>query len=154
MSQGCWLRHGSDCCSSVTKSCLILCDPRDCSTLGFPVIHCLPDLAQTHVHWVSDAIQPSLSSPYMFAYNLSQIKVVCNELSLHIRWPKYWSFSISSSNEHSRLISFRIDWFDLFEVQGTLKSLLQHTIWKHQFSDAQPSLWPNSHIHTWLMEKS
>ena len=59
-------------CCSVIKLCAILCDPMDCSTPGFPVLHCLPDLAQTHVHWVRDAIQPSLSSPYMFAYNLSQ----------------------------------------------------------------------------------
>ena len=79
------------------------------------------------------------------------IRVVFNELALHFRWPRYWSFSfsISPSNEYSGLISFRIDWFDLFEVQGTLKSLLQHTIWKHQFFGAQPSLWSNFHIYTY-----
>ena len=67
-----------------------------------------------------------------------------------MRWPKYWifSFSISPSNEYSRLISFRIDWFDLLAVQGTLKSLLQHDNSKHQFLGTQPSLWSNSHIHT------
>ena len=67
-----------------------------------------------------------------------------------MRWPKYWifSFSISPSNEYSRLISFRIDWFDLLAVQGTLKSLLQHGNSKHQFLGTQPSLWSNSHIHT------
>ena len=79
------------------------------------------------IHWVSDAIQPShpLSSPSPSALNLSQHQVFSNESALHIRWPKYWSFSISPSNE-SGLISFRINWFDLLAVQGTLKSVLQH----------------------------
>ena len=73
------------------------------------------------IHWVSDAIQPShpLSSPSPSALNLSQHQVFSNESALHIRWPKYWSFSISPSNE-SGLISFRINWFDLLAVQGTL----------------------------------
>ena len=100
------------------------------STPGLPVHHQLPELTQTHVHWVSDAIQPShlLSSLSPPAFNLSSIKVFSNESALRIRWPKYWSFnfSISPSNEYSRLIFFRIDWFHLFAVQGTLKSFLQH----------------------------
>ena len=111
--------------NSVTQSCLTLCDPMDCSTPGLPVHHQL--LAQTHVHQVGDAIQPShpLSSPSSI---FPSIKVFSNESALRIRWPKYWSFlfSISPSNEYSGLISFRIDWFDLLAVQGTLKSLLQH----------------------------
>ena len=76
------------------------------------------------------------------------IRGFTNELALHIRCPKYWSFSlsISLSSEYSGLISFRIDWFDLLEVQETLKSLLQHYKSKHQFFGDQPSLWPNSHI--------
>ena len=84
--------------------------------------HQLPELAQTHVHSVSDAIQPShpLSSPSPLALNLSQ------QQSFRIRWPKYQSFSISPSNEYSELISFRMDWLDLLAVQGTFKSLLQH----------------------------
>ena len=100
----------------------------DYSTPGFPVLHCLPEFAQTHVHQVSDAIQPSqpLSSPSPPAFNLSRIRVFLNESAFHIRWPQYWSFSISSSNEYSRLIFFQINWFDLLAVQGTLKSLLQH----------------------------
>ena len=97
---------------------------------GFPVHHQLPELAQTHVHQFNDAIQPShpLSSPFLPAFNLSQHQGLSNESFLYIRWPKYWSFSfsISSSNEYSGLISFRIDWLDLLSVQGTLKSLLQH----------------------------
>ena len=101
----------------------------DYSTPGLTVHHHLPELAQTHVRQVSDAIQPShpLSSPSPFAFNLSQHQGLSKELALCIRWPKYWSFSfsISPSNEYSGLISFRIDWFDL-AVQETLKSLLQH----------------------------
>ena len=96
---------------------------------GLPVHHQLPEFTQTHVHRVSDAIQPShpLSSPSPPALNLSQHQGLSNELALRIRWPKYWSFSfsISPSNEHPGLICFRMDWLDLV-VQGTLKSLLQH----------------------------
>ena len=106
----------------------------DCSTLGFPVYYQLPDLTQTHVHRVSNAIQPShpLSSPSPPPSIFPSIRVFSNESVLLIRWPKYWSFSysISPSNEYSGLISFRMDWLDLLAVQGTLKSLLQHHISK------------------------
>ena len=86
----------------------------------------------------------------------SNTRVFSNNSAPHIRWPKYWSFrfSISPFSKYSVLISFRIDWFYLPAVQGTLKSLLQHTIWKHQFYSIQPSLWSNSHIWTWLLEKT
>ena len=101
----------------------------DCSTPGFPVHHQLPELAETHVHQVSDAIQPShpLLSPLPPAFNLS-IRVFSNESTLRMRWPKYWifSFSIIPSKGIPVLISFRMDWLDLLAVQGTLKSLLQH----------------------------
>ena len=111
-----------------------------------------------HVHWVSDAIQhlilcgPLLLLPSIFP----NIRVFCNESVLHIRWPKYWSFSfsISPSNESSGLISFRIDWVALHAVQGTLKSLLQHhsskesILWRSAFFMVQLS------HHTWLMEKT
>ena len=94
----------------------------DCSTPGFPVHHQLPEFTQTHVHWVSDAIQPSplLLLPSTFP----SIKSFSNESALCIRWPKYWSFSpsISPSNEYSGLVSFRIDWFDLLAVQETQES--------------------------------
>ena len=96
----------------------------DCSTPGFPVLHHLLEFPQAHVHCIGDAIQPShpLLPPSPPAFNLS------NESVLHIRWPKYWSFSfsISLSNEHWGFISFRVDWLYLLAVQGTLKSLLQH----------------------------
>ena len=91
----------------------------NCSTVGFPVLHHLPEFVQTHVHWVGDAIQPShpLSSPSPLALNLSSIRVFSSELAFCIRWPKYWSFSISPSNEYSGLISFKMDWLDLLAVQ-------------------------------------
>ena len=107
-----------------------LCDPMDHSMPGFPVLHCLLELVQTYVGWVGEAIQPShpLSSPSPPTFNLSQHQGLSSESALHIRWPKYWSFSFSIrlSNEYSGLIAFRIDRFDLLKVQGTLKSLLQH----------------------------
>ena len=95
--------------------------------LGFTVLPHPLELAQIHVHRVSDAIQLShlLSSPSLPMFNVSSIRVFSNELALHVRWPKFCSFSISPSNESSGLISFRIDWFDLLTVQGTLKSLFQ-----------------------------
>ena len=108
-----------------------LCNSMDCSTLSFPVHHQLPELAQTNVHRVSDTIQPShpLSSLSLPAKEIfPSNRVFSNESDLHIRVPKYWSFSfsISPSNEYSGLVSFRIDWFHLLAVQGTLKNLLQH----------------------------
>ena len=89
-----------------------------------------------------------LCPPFLlFSSIFPSTRVFPNELVLCIYWPRYWSFSfkISPSNEYSGLISFRIDWFDLLAVQGTLKSLLQHHNWKYQLSNSQSSLWPNSH---------
>ena len=100
------------------------------STPGLPVHHQLPEFTQTHIHQVSDAIQPShpLSSPSPPPSIPPSIRVFSSESALHIRWPSYWSFSfnISSSKQYSGLISFSMDWLDLLAVQGTLKSLLQH----------------------------
>ena len=100
------------------------------STPGLPVHHQLPEFTQTHIHLVSDTIQPShsLSSPSPPAPNPSQHQSPFNESTLHMRWPKYWSFSFSiiPSKEIPGLISFRMDWLDLLAIQGTLKSLLQH----------------------------
>ena len=97
---------------------------------GLPVHHQLLELTQTHVHQVGDAIQPShpLLSPVLLPSIFPSIRVFPNESALHIRWPRYWSFSfsISPSNEYSGLFSFRMDWLDLLALQGTLKSLLQH----------------------------
>ena len=99
-----------------------------------PLSITIPEFAQTQVYWVSDAIQPShpLSSPSSLALNLSQNQGLFQWVILHVRWTEYWSFSfsISPSSEYFGFISFKIDWFDLFSVQGTLKSLLQHHSWK------------------------
>ena len=96
----------------------------DYSTPGFPVLHYLPEFAQTYIHWVHLILCHPLLPPSVFP----SIRVFSSELALHIRWPKYWSFSfrISPSNEYSGLISFRSHWFDLLAVQGTIKSLLQY----------------------------
>ena len=116
--------------SSVTQSYPTLFDPMDCSMPDFLVHHQLLELTQTHVHWVSDTIQlshplnPLLLLPSIFP----SIRVFSSKSVLHIRWPKYWSFSfsISLSYEYSGLISFRMDCLDLLAVQGILKSLLRH----------------------------
>ena len=118
------------CCCPVAKSCLTLCDPKDCSTPGFPVLHCLAEFAQTHVHRLGDAIQPShpLSSLLLLPSIFPSIRVFSSESALCIRWPKDWifSFNISPTNENPGLIAFRLHWLDLLAVQGTHKSLLQH----------------------------
>ena len=116
--------------SSVPQSCQTLCNPVNCSTPGLPVHHQHPEFTQTHVHRISDAIQPShpLSSPSPPAPIPPSIRVFSNESTLHIRCPKYWSFSfsITGSKENQGLICFRMDWLHLLAVQETLKSLLQH----------------------------
>ena len=116
--------------SSVAQTCVTLCDLMNRSTPGLPVHHQLPEYTQTHVHRVSDAIQPSHpgSSPLLLPPIPPSIRVFSNESTLCMRWPKYWSFSFSiiASKEIPGLISFRMDWLDLLAVQGTLKSLLQH----------------------------
>ena len=122
----------------------------DCSTPDFPVLHYLLEFAQTHVHGVGDAVQPPhpLLSPFPPTFYLSQHQGLFQRVgSLH-QVAKYWSFSfsLSPSKEYSGLISFRMDWFDLLAVQGTLNSLLQHHIQKHQFFGTQPSL-SSSHTH-------
>ena len=119
------------------------------STPGLPVHHQLPESTQTHVHWVSDAIQPShpLSSPSPSVLNLSQHQSLFKWVISSHQWPKYWSFSfnISPSYEYSGLISFRMDWLYLLAVQGTIKNLLQHhsskasILWCSAFSTVQLS---------------
>ena len=101
----------------------------DCSAQDFPVLHCQPEFVQTYTHWVSDAIQISSSViPFSWPQSFPASGSFSSESALHIRWPKYWSFSfsISPSNEYLVLISFRINWFEILAVQGTLKNLLQH----------------------------
>ena len=104
-----------------------------------------------------EAMMPSnhliLCCPFLLPSNFPSIRVFSNESEICIRWPKYgnFSFSISPSNEYSGLISFSIDWLDLLLVQGT-RVFSSTTVWKHQFFSTQPSLWSNSHIHTWLLK--
>ena len=116
--------------------------PRTAARPGLPVHHQLLELTQTHVHRVGDTIEHLiLCWPLLLLLSIfPSIRVFSNESVLHIRWPKYWSFSfnIRTSNEYSRLFSFRIDWFDFLAVQGTLKSLFSNTtVQKHQFFSAQ-----------------
>ena len=128
--------------SSVAQLCLTLCNPMNRSTPGLPVYHHLPEFTQTQS---IESVMPSshliLCRPLFLLPPIPpSIRVFSNESTLRMRWPKYWSFSfsISPSNEHPGLIPFRIDWFDLPGVQGTLKSLLQQC----------NSSWSSSHIHT------
>ena len=113
--------------SSVAQSCPILCDPMDCRTPGLPVHHQLPELTKTHVHYESDANQPShpLSSPSPSAFNLSQHQGLFKWVSSSHQVAKVLEFQ-HQSFQYSGLVSFRMDWLDLLAVQGTLKSLLQH----------------------------
>ena len=138
---------------SLSVVCLTLCDPVDCSMPGFLVLHHLPRFAQTHVHRVSDAIQPShpLLPPFP-ALNISQHQGPFQWVSSSPQMPKYWSFSISPPSEYSGLISFRVDWFYL-QSKRLSRVFFNTTIWKHQFFCPLPSLWSNSHIRTWLLEK-
>ena len=138
-----------DCYHSVTKSCLSLYDPTDYITPG----SLSSAISWSLLRFIS-VESMKLSNHLIFCHLLlllpsilPSIRVFSNESALCTRWPKYWSFSIILSNEYSSLISFRINWFDLLAVQGTLKSLLQH-FQKHQFFSTQPSLWSNSHIYT------
>ena len=141
------------CCCSFTQSCPTLCDPMDCSTPGFSVLHLL-EFAQIHARWISDAnyfilCYPLLLLPLIFP----SITIFSSESALCIRWPKYcnFSFSISLSNECSGLISFRIDWFDLFAGHGNLKSLLQHhsskasVLWCSAFFTVKLSYYVKNH---------
>ena len=147
------IKKKSVCCHSVTKLCVTLCDPMNYSIPSFLVLHQLLELAQTHVHSVGDAIQPSHPLSIRFS-SLSSIfiRVSSNESTLCIRWPKYWSFSfsISLSNEYSGLISFRIDL--IWQSKG-FSRVFSNTSSKASFLSVQPSLWSNSHIRTWLLEK-
>ena len=138
-------------CCSVANSCRTLCALMNCSTPGFSVLHYLPEFAQTHVHWISDAIQPShpLSPPSPPALNLSQHQGLLKWISSCIRWPKYWSYSISQS-----VLSMNIQgWFPLgltgliSLLSKRLSKVFSRTkLQKHQFFSAQSSLWSNSHI--------
>ena len=145
------------CCCFVIQSCPTLCKPMDCIMPGFPVLHHLPELAQTHVHSAGDTIQPShpLSSPYLPTFKLSK----------HQSFPMNQFFAsgserIGSSSSVSVLPMNIQEWFPLgltglisLQSKGLSRVFSNTTVWKHQFFSAQPSLWSNSHVCTWLLEK-
>ena len=144
--------------SSVAQSCLTLCNPIDCSTPGFPVLHPLPEFAQTHVHWVSDAIQASYP-PSVIPFSFLQSFPASGS------FPKSWLFasdgqSTGASASASVLPMNIRAWFPLgltglisLLPKGHSRVFSSTTIQKHQFFSAQPSLWSNFHIRIWLLEK-
>ena len=136
--------------SSVSQSCLTLCNPMDCNTPGLPIHYQLPEFTQTHVDWTSDAMQPShpLSSPFPLAFNFSQDQGL-------FKW-------VSSSHQVAKLLEFQLQHQniqDLFplgltgEISSLSKGLSSTTVWRHQFFSSQPFLLSSSHICTWLVEK-
>ena len=141
--RGSWCVLSSVQFSPVTQSCPTLGDPMNCSTPGLPVHHQLPEFTQTHVHQVGDAFQPSHppSSLLLLPPIPPSIRVFSNDSTLHMRWPKYWSFSFSiiPSKEIPGLISFRMDWLDLLAVKGLSRVFSNTTVQKHQFFGAQLS---------------
>ena len=139
-----------------SHSVVSLWDPVDCSTqASLSIINSRSLLKFISIKSVMPFNHLILCYPLLLPSILPSIRVFSSESVLRITWPKYWSFSfsISPSNEYSGLLSFRIDWFHLLAVQGTLKSL-NTTVQKHQFFGMQLSLWSSSHIHTWLLEKT
>ena len=147
------------CCCSVTQPCPTLCNPIDCSTPGFPVLHYLPELAQIHIHWVSDAIQPSLPLSPLFLLLSSLLRI----RSLLMSWV-FASSGLSIGASASALASVLPmniqSWFALgltglisLQSKGLSRVFSSTTVRKHQFFSTQLSSQSNSHIHTWLLEK-
>ena len=130
-----------------------VCNPVDCSTPGFPVHHQLLELAQTHVHWVGDAIL--LSHPLPFpVFNLSQHQGLFQWVSSFHQVVKVLKLQLQhqSFSEHSGLTSFRIDWLDLLLFKGLSRVFSNTTVQKYQLLSTQLSLWSKYHIHAWLLE--
>ena len=156
-----------DCCCLVTHFSSVhsfsrvqlrhVCHPMECSMPGLPVHQQLQEFTQTHVHWVSDAIQPShlLSSPSSPTFNLSQHQGLFFESVFHIRWPKYWISASASDLPMNIQDWFPLGWTGWISLQSKgLSSIFSNTtVQKHQFFSAQLSLYSNSHIHMWLLEK-
>ena len=148
----CWESQFS---SVQSLSCPTLCDSMDWSTPDFPVHHQLRKLKLMSIELVMPSNYLILCRPLLLPSIFPSIRVFSNESVLHIRWPKYWSFSfsISPSSEFSGLFSFRMDWLDLLAIQGLSRAFSSTTVQKYQFFSAQLSLLSNSHIHTRLLEK-
>ena len=142
--------------SSVAQSCPAPHYPMNCSMPGLPVYHQLPESTETHVNWVGDASNHLiLCCPLLMPSIFPSIRFFSNESALHIRWPKYWSFSFSISpfNEHAGLISLRWTGWISMQSKGLSRVFSNTTVQKHQFFGAQLSSQSNSHIHTWPLEK-
>ena len=144
--------------SSVAQSCPTLCDPMNCSMPGLPVHHQLPEFTQTHVHRVGDAMQSShpLSSPSPPATKPSQHQSLFQWVTLHMRWPKYWSFSFSISPSMNTQNGSSLEWTGWISLQskGLSRVFSNTTVQKNQYFSTQPSSQSKSHIHTWPLEKS
>ena len=154
-----YLFYNQCCCCSVAKSCLTLYNSMDCNTPGFPVLHCLLEFAQIHVHWISDAINPS---PHLLSLSSLALNFYQNQgnfqqvVSLH-QVAKVLELQL----QHKSLQMNIQDWFPLGFTglisvlsTGLSRVFSNTTITNHQFLHAQSSLWSNSHIHTWLLEKT
>ena len=143
--------------SKPAQSCLTLCDPKDCSMPGLPVYHQLLELAQTHVHQVGNAIHPSHRVLSLFppAFNLSQHQGLFQGVSSSYQVSKVLELHLQhqSFNEHPGRISLRLIGLISLQSRGLPRVLSNTTVQKHHFFSAQPSLWPNSHICTWLLER-
>ena len=142
-------------CCSVTQSCLTLWTPMDYSTPGLPVPYDLRQFAQTHAHWVGDIIQlfHLLSSPSLPAFNLSQHQGLFQWVS-SLHWvARYWSFSISPSNEYLDWLTLGLTGLISLQSRGLSRGFSNTTVQKYPFFRARLSLWSNSHVHTWLLEK-
>ena len=144
------------CCCSVTQWCPAICNSMDLCQASLSLTISWSLLRFMSVELVMPSNHLTLYHPLpLLPPTFPSIRVFSNESVLRIRQPKYlsFSFSISLSNEYSGLISFKIDWFDLLAVQGLSRVFSSTLVWKHQFFSTQPSLWSNSNIHTWLLEK-
>ena len=145
------------CCCSVAQSCPALCDPMDCNMPGLPVLHYLLEFAQTHVHWAGETIQPShpLSPPSPPAFNLFQHQGLFHWVSSSHQVAKVLELKL----QHQVLLMNIQGWFPLgltgliLHSKGLSRVFSNTTVQKHHFFGTQPSLWSNSHIHTWLLEK-
>ena len=145
-------------CCLVAQSCLTLCKPTDCSTPGSSVLHYLPEFAQTLVHWVIGAIQPShpLSSTSCPAFSLSQHQGFFPVSQLFISGgQRIWASDSASFPLMNTQDRFPLGWTSLISLQskGLSRAFSNTPVQKHQFFSAQPSLWSTSHIRTWLLEE-
>ena len=140
---------------AVTNSCLILCNPMDCSTPGFPVLHYLTEFTQIHIHWVDDAIQHLILCRSLVRLHsiFPSIRVFSSKSALPISWPKYWNFSIHLPMNIQGWFLLGLAGLISLQSKGLSRVLSRTTFQKHHYFGIQPSLWCNSYICTWLLEK-